>query len=285
MPMVDDSQGAERSHVSSSGASSRAWADLAPDYERARGREDSLDRLVEWPAQRDVLGDVTGRSVLDLGCGNGGKLAELVRDGASPAVGVDVSGNFLSVPPHGVELLQGDLNQLSSMPELAGRTFDRILFLQSFGYAEHPVRTLHAVRAMLATDGFVLLTRTHPIRYAVERAEQNSTSLGEEYYSKDSYTYRHGWNEQIALTKRRYTIADLLNTFSAAGFWIETVVEPQLSDDARLRYPHKAGPDAQAPRHPHLQAQDLAGSISRTPSGGAAVVVASSGRVDPPGRF
>ena len=73
---------------------SHAWLELAPDYERARTREDSLDRRVEWPAQQELLGDVAGRSVLDLGCGNGGKLAELVRDGATASVGVDVSGNW-----------------------------------------------------------------------------------------------------------------------------------------------------------------------------------------------
>jgi len=177
--------------------------------------------------------------VLDLGCGNGGKLADLVREGATAAVGVDVSGNFLGAPPPGLELIQGDLNELDSVAGLAGRTFDRILFLQSFGYAKHPVRTLQAARSMLADDGFILLTRTHPIRYAVERAEQNGTALGEEYYSKDSYTYRTGWNEQIALTKRTYTISDLVNEFSAAGLWIETAIEPQLSEDARRRYPHK----------------------------------------------
>jgi len=198
-----------------------------------------LDRLVEWPAQRGLLGDVAGRTVLDLGCGNGGKLAELVGEGAASAVGVDVSGNFLSAPPPGLELIQGDLNELDAMPGLAGRTFDRILFLQSFGYAKDPVRSLQAAQTMLADDGFILLTRTQPIRYAVERAERNGTSLGEEYFSKDAYTYRTGWNEQIALTKRTYTISDLINLFSAAGLWIETAIEPQLSEEARRRYPHK----------------------------------------------
>jgi len=76
------------------------------------------------------------------------------------------------------------------------------LFLQSFGYAKDPVHTLRAVRAMLNQDGFILLTRTQPIRYALERAEQNGTTLGEECFSKGTYTYRTSWNEHIALTKR-----------------------------------------------------------------------------------
>jgi hypothetical protein len=125
------------------------------------------------------------------------------------------------------------------MPGLAGRTFDRILFLQSFGYAKDPVRTLQAARVMLADDGFILLTKTQPIRYAVERAEQNETSLGEEYFSTERFSYLSGWDDQITLTKRPYTISDLINVFSAAGLWIETAVEPQLSEDARRRYPHK----------------------------------------------
>ncbi|HZX05450.1 methyltransferase domain-containing protein, partial [Kribbella sp.] len=215
------------------GDPSEAWLDLAPDYERARTREDSLDRLVEWPAQRALLGDVTGHSLLDLGCGNGNKLAELVGEGATASVGIDVSGNFLSTPPPGLELIQGDLSELDSIPGLVGRTFDRILFLQSFGYAKNPLRTLQAARAMLADDGFILLTKTQPIRYAVERAEQNGTSLGEEYFSTVPFSYTSGWNDQIALTKRPYTISDLINVFSAAGLWIETALEPQLSEDAR----------------------------------------------------
>src|SRR4051812_23239333 len=137
---------------------SQAWQELGADYEQSRAREDSLDRLVEWPSERDILGDVTGRSILDLGCGNGGKLAELVRDGAVASVGVDIGGNFITSPPAGVELIQGDLSDPDLLPELSGRTFDRILFLQSFGYAKDPVRTLRAARARLNHDGFILLT-------------------------------------------------------------------------------------------------------------------------------
>jgi SAM-dependent methyltransferase len=215
------------------------WMQLAADYERARNRNDSLDRLVEWPAQRECLGDITGRSVLDLGCGSGGKLAELVRAGAAASVGVDISGNFIADRPSGLELVQGDLSELDSIAALAGRRFDRITFLQSFGYTSDPVRTLRAARAMLTDGGFILLTRTQPIRYALERAERNGTSLGQEYFSRGVYSYRSSWNDRITLSKLTYTMSDLLNAFSAAGLYIETSIEPQLSEEAKGFYPHK----------------------------------------------
>ena len=95
---------------------------------------------------------------------------------------MDISGNFITPPP-GVELIEGDLSDLAAVPGLAGRRFDRILFLQSVGYAADGVTALQTARQMLTEDGFILLTRTQPIRYAIERAEQNGTSLGEEYFA------------------------------------------------------------------------------------------------------
>jgi SAM-dependent methyltransferase len=226
-------------HSPDGGDASRPWADLASGYEQARAREDSLDRLVEWPAQRDMLGDVTGLSVLDAGCGNGAKVAQLVQEGAVDSVGVDISADFVAESP-GLELVQGDLSDLTAVPGLADRRFDRILFLQSFGYAKDPVHVLTTARTMLEDDGFVLLTRTQPVRYALERSEENGTTLGEEYFSKSSFSYRHrSWNEDVTLTKRPYTMSDLLNIFSAAGMWIETAVEPQMSREVGERYPHK----------------------------------------------
>jgi SAM-dependent methyltransferase len=225
--------------VEKHGDASRPWQTLSSGFEQARAREDSLDRLVEWPAQRALLGDVTGLAVLDAGCGNGAKIAELAGDGATASVGVDISGSFIAPPP-GVELIEGDLSDLAAVPGLAGRRFDRILFLQSFGYAADPVHALRIAREMLTNDGFILLTRTQPVRYAIEQAEQNQTSLGEEYFATESFAYRHrSWDEQVTLTKRPYTMSDLLNTFSAAGLWIETAVEPRMPAEAAERFPHK----------------------------------------------
>lgn len=236
---VDDSD-ATTDASASCGDASQPWTALASGYEQARSREDSLDRLVEWPAQREFLGDVTGLSVLDAGCASGAKAAQLVNEGAVASVGVDISDSFISDPPSGLELIQGDLSDLAGAPGLSGRRFDRILFLQSFGYAKDPVHALKTACSMLTDGGFILLTRTNPIRYAIERSEENGTSLGEEYWSTESFSYSHrNWDNAVTLTKRPYTVADLLNIFSAAGLWIEAAVEPQMSAEVGERYPHK----------------------------------------------
>ena len=95
-------------------------------------------RSIDWSSglpSAHLVGDVTGLAVLDAGCGNGAKIAQLAGEGAAASVGVDISGNFITPPP-GVELIEGDLSDLAAVPGLAGRQFDRILFLQSFGYAD-----------------------------------------------------------------------------------------------------------------------------------------------------
>ena len=53
---------------------------------------------------------------------------------------------------------------------------------------------------MLTDEGFIVLAKTQSIRYARECAEKNDTSLGEEYFAQGTYTYRTGWNQDIALT-------------------------------------------------------------------------------------
>jgi SAM-dependent methyltransferase len=220
-------------------ASHESWARLAPDYERARLQEDSLDRLLEWPAERSLIGEVAGATVLDVGCGNGQKAAELIRLGAASVVGIDIAGHFIEPIPRGLHLVQGDLSDLDRQPAISGRLFDRILFLQSLGYARDEVHTLRTARDHLSSGGFMVVARSHPIRFAVERSEKNGTTIGEEYYSTEPYSYASVWNADVTLIHRGGTVADMINTFAVAGFRIEIAVEPQLGEDDRRRYAHK----------------------------------------------
>ncbi|MET9019578.1 class I SAM-dependent methyltransferase [Actinopolymorpha sp. NPDC004070] len=215
------------------------WRDLASDYENARQRPDSLDRILEWPMQQEVIGDPQGLRILDLGCGSGAKAVHWARHGAAEVVGVDITGQFVPDPPDNVRLISGDLSDPDAIDEIRGRVYDRILFLQSLSYAKDQVHTLRSARGLLAPQGRIIVQRSHPVRFAVERAEVNGTSLGEEYYSTDPYQYASRWNANVTLTRKTQTIADMLNAFAAAGLHVERAIEPQLTPENQNRYPHK----------------------------------------------
>jgi SAM-dependent methyltransferase len=216
-----------------------AWDRLATDYERARQRPDSLDTLLEWPAQRDALGDVSGLRILDVGCGSGAKAVALAAAGATEVVGIDLAGAFVDHGRDDVHLVRGDLSALASVPAVAGRRFDRVLFFSSISYARDQTRTLLDARNLLADGGQVLVQRSHPVRFAVERSRANGTSLGEEYHSRQPYAYASGWNSEVTLTHSTETFSDMLNTFAAAGLAVDRAVEPQLDAEARERHPQK----------------------------------------------
>ncbi|GAA3104662.1 SAM-dependent methyltransferase [Kribbella aluminosa] len=172
------------------------WQTLTTDYEQRRAREDSLDQLMEWDAQRSLIGPVEGRTILDVGCGNGGKAIELVQDhGAASVVGVDIGAQFLT-PPAGVDVAfhSADLSALDELHTLQGRRFDVVLFLQSLAYARDRVRTLRAVRSLMTDGGVLVVSMAHPIRYAVERSERDGTGIGDAYHAVGPYSYPSRWN-------------------------------------------------------------------------------------------
>jgi SAM-dependent methyltransferase len=97
------------------------WERVAPEYVRA------LDEIGNVAIQSEVrggiwsmLGEVAGRRVLDVGCGQGWLAAELVAAGAS-VTGVDGSPTLLKeagrVCPGG-RFLEHDL--LTGLPDLEG---------------------------------------------------------------------------------------------------------------------------------------------------------------------
>ncbi|TWD81039.1 methyltransferase family protein [Kribbella amoyensis] len=217
-----------------------SWRALAKDYENARAKPDSLDRLVEWDAQQKLIGPIEGRDILDVGCGNGGKAIELALGGARSVIGIDVAGEFLT-PPEGtdVTLAQGDLSELGDLRVAKGKQFDIAMFLQSLSYATDQVATLRATRSLLRPDGVLVVARAHPLRFAVERAERDGVEIGAAYHAGGSFSYRSKWNDEIELTHSTETFGAMVNNLAAAGFWVEEIAEPQLTDEQQRRYPTK----------------------------------------------
>ncbi|MEU0402149.1 class I SAM-dependent methyltransferase [Streptomyces sp. NPDC006197] len=97
-----------------------------------------LTRYGEVPSFLGLVGDVRGRSVLDLASGTGFYSREFKRRGASEVLGVDISGAMVDAArafeesdPLGVRYEVGDVSELRDL----GRRFDIALGVQLLNYA------------------------------------------------------------------------------------------------------------------------------------------------------
>lgn len=98
-----------------------------------------LTRYGEVPGFLALVGDVTGRSVLDLASGTGFYSREFKRRGASRVLGVDISSEMVGAAramegkePLGVEYEVGDVAELPVYEE----RFDLAVAVQCFNYAD-----------------------------------------------------------------------------------------------------------------------------------------------------
>jgi SAM-dependent methyltransferase len=98
-----------------------------------------LIRYGEVPSFLGMVGDVRGRSVLDVACGTGFYSREFKRRGAADVLGVDISAEMIAAArgierrdPLGVRYEVGDVAELRPLE----RRFDLAVGVQCLNYAE-----------------------------------------------------------------------------------------------------------------------------------------------------
>lgn len=214
------------------------WRRIAADYEVARASGVSLDAMIEWPAQQRVIGSVSDRRVLDLGCGGGSKSIWFAQQGAKRVVGVDIVDAFQDVPPGlDVEFEVGDLSRVRSI--VGDERFDLVTILQAIGYAEDEGSLMRDLAGLIAPGGILVVARSHPLRFAVERQAAEGVPLGVAYRNDRPFTYPATWGAGT-VTHRTFTFSEMLQPALAAGFVLEQVEEPEPTSELRELDPGRA---------------------------------------------
>ncbi|GGY86455.1 class I SAM-dependent methyltransferase [Streptomyces avidinii] len=102
-----------------------------------------LARFGEVPSFLGMVGDVSGKSILDLACGTGFYSREFKRRGATDVFGVDISVEMIAAAreieqrdPLGVRYEVGDVAELRPLEQ----RFDIALGVQCLNYAEDVAR-------------------------------------------------------------------------------------------------------------------------------------------------
>ena len=129
---------------------------------------------VKWQNFRAALPlDLTGMTVLDIGCNGGFYSIEMKRRGASRVLAIDHDEAYLAQARFAAEVLGLDIEfrQLSvyEVPKLQER-FDLVFFMGVFYHLRHPLLALDLLRRHVAKDWFVFqsMQRGSRTRPAVE---------------------------------------------------------------------------------------------------------------------
>ena len=147
--------------------------------------------------------DLTGRTVLDIGCNAGFYAMELKRRGAARVVGIDSDARYLEQARFAAQVngLELELRQLDVYDVGALRErFDIVLFMGVLYHLRHPLLALDLLREHVVKDTLVFqsmqrgsrsvpkLERDYPFE---ERAIFDNPSFPLAYFIEDSYA--HDW--------------------------------------------------------------------------------------------
>ena len=104
---------------------------------------------------RALPSDLTGRSVLDIGCNGGFYSMEMKRRGADRVLGIDCDDAYLTQARFAAEVSGHDIEfrNLSVYDVAAlGERFDLVIFMGVFYHLRHPLLALDLIHAHVARD-------------------------------------------------------------------------------------------------------------------------------------
>ncbi|TDD24454.1 class I SAM-dependent methyltransferase [Nonomuraea diastatica] len=187
-----------------------------------------INAYVARPAIMALAGDVTGRRILDAGCGSGPLSAALCERGAV-VTGIDSSAGMLAVARRRLgddaDLHVADLRD--PLP-FADGAFDDVVASLVLHYLEDWGPTLAEMRRVLRPGGRLIASVHHPfVDYLFQDPRPS-------YRATTSYAGAWTFNgRSFPMTFWRRPLHAMTDAFAAAGFRLAVIGEPKTDPAAR----------------------------------------------------
>lgn len=198
-------------------------------YSRLPRSQHGFDGAPEWPAIRALLPALTGRRIVDLGCGFGWFARWARAQGAAAVLGLDLSERMLAkaqaeTADSAIRYERADLETLTLPPA----SFDLAYSSLAFHYIVDFSRLAKTVYAALTPGAPFIFTIEHPIFMASTAADWLTRADGRRSWPVDHYAIegerRTDWLAPGVIKQHRM-LSSTVNTLLDTGFTLRRLVE------------------------------------------------------------
>ncbi len=183
--------------------------------------------------KRHLFGDVSGKSILEIGCGTGHSLQYLGERKASELWGMDISENqiekakqHLTVCGLSAKLICSPMEDECGIP---ADYFDFVYSVYAIGWTTNLEGTFCRIASYLKKGGVFIFSWSHPIHKCV--AAENDMLVFKKCYFDESWYSVSLDGGALTLSDRK--LSTYVNALAKAGFVIEQMIEQ--SDDELMQ--------------------------------------------------
>lgn len=186
-----------------------------------------------------ILGDVSGKRILEIGCGGAQNSIALSKWGAR-AIGLDLSSRQIL---YGRRLARKEkvevpliLGNMETLPFKDG-TFDIVTTAISLLYVPDLMTTVGEVNRVLAEDGFFAFSMEHPLNEGkLIRFRGKPAVVVRDYFKRRivRWTDRLPDGSRVRMHSYYRTLQDYLDALTANGFVLERYVELERLEESAL---------------------------------------------------
>lgn len=188
--------------------------------------------LLELPEMKKLLPPLSGKRILDLGCGFGKMEEYFVKNGAFDVTAVDISEKMIgeAVEKHSYSNVRYVRKDISNL-DLEGE-YDIVYSSLVFHYIKDFEKLMKQIDSLMKKDGILLFSQEHPLTTATldhrgHFDDYNHFVFGD--YQMEGKRKGTWFVENVENYHR--TLSHIISTVSSF-FRIEKVVEPVPSEDA-----------------------------------------------------
>lgn len=186
------------------------------------------------PVNLETVGDVSGKKILDLGCGNGRYSIIFAKMGAK-VIGIDISPHQLEIAKRvnshpNINYVQGDVSDLS---DIKSGTIDLVfmnLVIPDINQVSKIDKLFSEVVRVIKRNGIFIFSILHPLYLSPEQdASDKSINFKKENYFKEGSLYRaqaitYRGNKMI-FNETHFSINFISELLAKNGFWIKRLWE------------------------------------------------------------